>query len=82
MDGTTYEIDLTEQNAQALRDACLAPWIVAASASIARIPQPRSRPGRASDTVDIRRWAKGNGIPVSEHGRISIDLRTPYEAAR
>ena len=81
LEGRAYEIDLTEQNAQALRDA-LAPWIAAARhASIARIPQPRSRPGRASDTVDIRRWAKENGIPVSERGRISLDLRTRYEAA-
>ena len=81
LEGKAYEIDLTEQNAQALRDA-LAPWIAAARhASTARIPQPRSRPGRAPDTVDIRRWAKENGIPVSERGRISLDLRTRYEAA-
>lgn len=81
LEGKAYEIDLTEQNAQALREA-LAPWIAAARrASVAGIPQPRAKSGRASDTVDIRRWAKENGIPVSERGRISLDLRTQYEAA-
>ena len=81
LDGKAYEIDLTERNAAKLRGA-LAPWIVAARpASSARIPAPRSKPGRATDTVDIRRWARENHIPVSERGRISIDLRTRYEAA-
>jgi nucleoid-associated protein Lsr2 len=81
LDGKAYEIDLTDQNAQALRDA-LAPWIAAARrASTAQIPSPRSKSGRSPDTVDIRRWAKENHIPVSDRGRISIDLRTRYEVA-
>jgi hypothetical protein len=80
LDDTAYEIDLTEQNATALRDA-LAPWISAARrASPGRIPSPRSKPRRASETIDIRRWAKENAIPVSDRGRISIDLRRQYEA--
>ena len=81
LDGTAYEIDLGEQNAAALRDA-LAPWIAAARrASPGHIPSPRSKPRRSSETVDIRRWAKENDIPVSDRGRISVDLRTQYEAA-
>lgn len=81
LDGKSYEIDLTEQNAQALRDA-FAPWIAAARrTSTAAIPSPRSKPRRSTETVDIRRWAKENGIPVSDRGRISVDLRTRYEAA-
>ena len=81
LDGKAFEIDLTEQNAATLRGA-LAPWIAAARpASSARAPLPRSKPGRSSDTVDIRRWARDNHIPVSDRGRISIDLRTQYEAA-
>ena len=74
LDGTAYEIDLTEQNAAALRDA-LAPWIAAARRAPGRIPSPR-----AAATVDIRRWAKENDIPVSDRGRLSIDLRRQYEA--
>ena len=80
LDGKAYEIDLSEQNAATLRDA-LAPWIAAARRpSPGHIPSPRSKPQRSSDTVDIRRWAKENDIPVSDRGRISIDLRTQYEA--
>ena len=79
VDGTAYEIDLTEQNAAALRNA-LAPWIAAArNASTAPVPEPRSKAG-SSEAVDIRRWAKENDIPVSDRGRISIDLRTRYAA--
>ena len=80
LDGKAYEIDLTERNAAALRDA-LALWIAAARrVSIAAIPSPR-KPHHSWDTVDIRRWARENDIPVSDRGRISIDLRTRYDAA-
>lgn len=81
LDGKAYEIDLNEQNAQALRDA-LAPWIAAGRRAGARVPEARTRPQRrAQDTADIRRWAVDNGIPVSARGRISADLRARYEAA-
>lgn len=80
-EGKAYEIDLTEQNAVALRDA-LAPWINAARPeSSAQIPSPRSMPRRSADTVDIRRWAKENHIPVRDRGRLPSDLRSRYEAA-
>jgi Lsr2 len=80
LDGKDYEIDLTEQNATELRTG-LAPWIAAARrASTGLIPAPRSTP-RRSATVDIRRWAKDNDIPVRERGRISSELRSRYAAA-
>ena len=81
LDGKDYEIDLTEQNAAELR-ASLAPWIAnARPASTGLIPQPRSTSRRSADTVDIRRWAKDNDIPVRERGRISSELRSRYAAA-
>ncbi len=82
LDGKSYEIDLSEKNADKLREA-FAPWIGAGR----RVPsptaaEPRRRPARRSeDTADIRRWAAENGIPVSTRGRISADLRARYEAA-
>ena len=79
LDRIEYEIDLTEQNAAEFRDL-LAPWISAARISAAQIPEPRSA-SPSSDPADIRRWATDNGIPVSTRGRISIDLRSRYEAA-
>lgn len=81
LDRTEYEIDLSEDHAAALRE-CLEPWIAAGRpATASRIPEPRSRPRRSADTVDIRRWAEMNGIPVATRGRISVDLRSQYEAA-
>lgn len=77
LDNKTYEIDLTAENAQLLRES-LAAWIAAA-----RPAQSSSRSWlrRSSNTAEIRRWARENGIPVRERGRISVDLRSRYEAA-
>lgn len=81
LDGTEYEVDLSGEHAAALRE-CLEPWIAAGRpSSTSRIPEPRSRLSRSADTVDIRRWAERNGIPVATRGRISVDLRSQYEAA-
>lgn len=81
LDGRSYEIDLNEKNARELRDA-LAPWIAAGRRIGARVPETRARSARrASDSADIRRWAAEQGIPVSQRGRISGDLRARYEAA-
>lgn len=82
IDGKSYEIDLSEKNAEKLREA-LAPWIGSARrVSAPAASEPRRRAVRRSgDTADIRRWATENGIPVSSRGRISADLRARYEAA-
>ncbi len=82
LDGKSYEIDLSEKNADALREA-FAPWIGAGRrVSGPTVAETRRRPARRSeDTADIRRWAAENGIPVSTRGRISADLRARYEAA-
>jgi hypothetical protein len=82
LDGKSYEIDLSEKNADALR-AAFAPWIGAGRrVSGSPAAETRRRPARRSeDTADIRRWAADNAIPVSTRGRISADLRARYEAA-
>jgi hypothetical protein len=83
LDGRAYEIDLSAENAQALRDA-FAPWIAAArrvGASKQVIDLRTKAPRRSGDTAAIRAWAVENGIPVSARGRISMDLRARYEAA-
>lgn len=83
LDGRAYEIDLSAENAQALRDAFL-PWVavarkVGASKHVIDLRTKASR--RSGDTAAIRAWAADNGIPVSARGRISMDLRARYEAA-
>jgi hypothetical protein len=82
LDGTDYEIDLTEAHAVALRNT-LEPWIAAGRrTSTARIPQPRAKSQkRDADPAEVRRWAEENGIPVASRGRISADLRSQYLAS-
>lgn len=85
LDGKAYEIDLSDANAQAFRDA-IAPYIEAGR-TIAGNParattRPRSgaKSGRA-DLAAVRAWAKENGHNVSERGRIPAGVLEAYDAA-
>jgi hypothetical protein len=82
LDGRAYEIDLSAENAQALRDA-FAPWMSAARKMGAskRVIDLRTKASRRSgDTAAIRAWAVEQGIPVKPRGRISRELRARYDA--
>ncbi len=86
LDGTSYEIDLNEANAAALREA-FAPYVgVARRAGRARSSagrgSRRSAPSPASELGAIREWARANGHQVSDRGRIPAEIREAYEAAR
>lgn len=84
LDGVTYEIDLSDGNAEKLRSA-LASWVGAARRAGGRRPAGAVRSGRArtrnSDAAAIRVWAQENGYTVSERGRIPAEIRSAYEAA-
>ena len=85
LDGATYEIDLSENNAAQLRDA-LAPWVGNGRRISGRATRPSGRRGASSpssstDTTAIRSWAKENGHKVSERGRISAKVQEAYAAA-
>src|SRR5919112_199939 len=85
LDGATYEIDLSENNAAQLRDA-LAPWVGNGRRISGRATRPSGRRGASSpssstDTTAIRSWAKDNGHIVSERGRISAKVQEAYAAA-
>jgi len=82
LDGKSYEIDLSSSNAAKLRDA------IAAYIEAARRPGGGRR-GRATAStrpapVDreqnqaIRDWARGQGMNVSERGRIPADVLDAY----
>jgi hypothetical protein len=76
--GNTYEIDLSEQNANKLRDA-LAPFIASARRVGGR------RLVTADDKPDLhamRVWAKEHGIKVSERGRVSKQVQDAYRSAQ
>lgn len=87
LDGRAYEIDLTDANAAALRDA-FSRYISAArsvgrEASGARGGAPRRRSARssASENAAVRSWANENGFTVSERGRIPASVQQAYDAA-
>ncbi|MBM6406036.1 Lsr2 family protein [Phycicoccus sp. CSK15P-2] len=81
LDGVSYEIDLTNDNAAKLRDA-LAMWIGHAERTGGRRSTGRV-PGRGQrrNVSAIREWARENGYDVSERGRISTEVQEAYEKA-
>jgi hypothetical protein len=85
LDGVSYEIDLSEANAEALREA-LAAYAHAArrtggrSTRRASVAKPRPADERV-DLSELRAWARDNGFQVSDRGRVSGEVRTAYEAA-
>ncbi|GAB3854027.1 Lsr2 family protein [Nocardioides maradonensis] len=84
LDGSSYEIDLSDANAAALREA-LAPY-VGHGRKVGRAARRTARAAAASSTAgasarEIREWAKSNGHSVPERGRIPADVREAYESA-
>lgn len=88
VDGVAYEIDLTDENAAALRGA-LDRYIKAArtvssaratSAASSSSGRKRRRSGQ-QDYSDVREWAKKNGYQVSDRGRVPASVLEAYEAA-
>ncbi len=91
LDGASYEIDLSEKNADKLRDA-LAGYV----ANARRVDGARRGPGRPKavkaprgsrtapdreQTAAIREWARANGHEVSERGRLSASVLQAFEEA-
>ncbi|MCR6711807.1 MAG: Lsr2 family protein [Demequina sp.] len=81
LDGVGYEVDLSDKNAAALRDA-LAPWVAAGRRVSGRRAAGRGRSRVGSDASKIREWAKANGYKVSERGRVSAEIREAYAASK
>ena len=89
LDGTSYEIDLNDKNADKLRGA-LAPYVGHGRKVTGSRGGGRRRSsgggaakasGGAATPAEIREWARGQGMDVPEHGRVSADVRAAYEAA-
>ncbi len=93
LDGVSYEIDLSEENAEKLRDA-LAGYVASArrvdgarrsarakpAKPAKSVRGPRTAPDR-EQTAAIREWARANGYEVSERGRLSANVLAAFEAA-
>ncbi|WP_282783233.1 MULTISPECIES: Lsr2 family protein [unclassified Nocardia] len=90
IDGVSYEIDLSSDNAAKLRDG-LETWVAAArkvsgrrrtkaAAGATAGPKSRVSPDREQSAA-IREWARRNGHKVSARGRISADITEAYNKA-
>ena len=88
IDGVAYEIDLTAENAAALRGALERYTKAARPISSPRATssggtsngRKRRRSGQ-QDFSSVREWAKQNGYSVSERGRVPASVLEAYEAA-
>jgi len=85
LDGTSYEIDLNEQNAERLR-AALAEFVGHARkvSSGGRRGGGRRSAGAAASgpsAREIRDWARENGYDVPDRGRVAAEVREAYDAA-
>ncbi|MFI9206151.1 Lsr2 family protein [Streptomyces sp. NPDC053048] len=85
LDGKSYEIDLTTDNADKLREA-LADYVKAARRTGGRATAGRGKAravaaGGTQDTAKIRAWAKENGYNVNDRGRVPAEIREAYEKA-
>lgn len=88
LDGTTYEIDLSESNAAALRDAIEVYKSKARKVGSSRRggggttrSKQRGSSGNGPAASEIREWARSNGMQVPERGRVSAEVRKAYDAA-
>lgn len=75
LDGSNYEIDLSEKNAANLRGE-MEKWIAAGrkvGSTRRRAPRGISS-GDGLPLAEIREWAKKNGHQVSSRGRVSSEI--------
>lgn len=78
VDGTDYEMDLSEKNARNFREA-LQPFTAKARRIAAR--GTRGRPAatpRSQEAAKVREWARANGYSVSERGRVQSEIIEAY----
>ena len=82
LDGTTYEIDLNDKNAAALRDA-LAQYVGAGrkAGGTGRRTRSTTKSTTGPSAREVRDWARSNGHTVPDRGRIPADVREAFDAA-
>jgi hypothetical protein len=83
IDGVSYEIDLSSQNAESLRNG-VEDYIARARRIGGRAKRSRGSSqtnGDVSDTRTVREWAEQNGYEVSSRGRIPMSILEAYGAA-
>jgi hypothetical protein len=82
LEGKAYEIDLSNDNAQRLREA-MQPYVDAArpAAAAPRSARRSSAKVLGESPAQVREWARANGYEVNERGRIPANILAAYRAA-
>ncbi|HEX9066855.1 MAG TPA: Lsr2 family protein [Streptosporangiaceae bacterium] len=83
LDGAEYEIDLNDEHAATFRQS-VQQYIAAARkvSGTRRAPGGRLRkPAAGVDSIRVREWARSQGLPVKERGRVPSDLIAQYRSA-
>ncbi|MGW1680158.1 histone-like nucleoid-structuring protein Lsr2 [Saccharopolyspora sp. NPDC002376] len=89
LDGVSYEIDLSADNAAKLRDSMES--FVANARKTGGRKRTATKPGKASSTPStadrernqaIREWARNQGMQVSDRGRIPAEIVEAFDNAQ
>jgi hypothetical protein len=81
LDGTSYEIDLSAQNAAKLRKA-LGSYLAAGRKVGGQARRRGRRPAAGGiNPVEVREWAKANNIDVNDRGRVPASVIARYREA-
>jgi hypothetical protein len=82
IDGATYEIDLSKDHANELRQALERFTRAARKSSGGRgRPVARRSPSGGIDAKAVRQWALDQGLKVNSRGRIQAEIVEQYQAA-
>lgn len=79
LDGVSYVVDLSADNAAELRET-LGKWTTAARRAGGRLSR-RRHVATGPSASEIRRWAREQGMEVSERGRIPFEIKEAYANA-
>jgi hypothetical protein len=79
LDGSSYEIDLNKKNAAALRDALASYVGNARKMSASRGRRAAAKTNIGPSAREVRDWARSNGYPVPDRGRIPADVREAFD---
>ena len=80
IDGKYYAIDLGHANASKLR-SIVQPYLLNARKAGGGVRrQARPATDRAQNTA-VREWARNQGVPINNRGRISAEVVAAFEAA-
>jgi len=85
LDGVTYEIDLSDSNAEQLRES-LTQYVDSARRVGGRVKRGTrpvgSKSANASEAGQIREWAQESGFELAGRGRIPSHVVDAYRAAQ